>query len=159
MLTNPPRHLIFLGLLFAATGFFAVRFPNAPGASVGSLLSTLVIALPTLVAFWRFLGTKTAALSLAALSALGFAIETTGIATGFPYGEFYYGDALGPKVGGIVPYVLPLSWTPLVLGAVAAARPPASVGPLRRDLWGLSAAALLVAIAGVLDPCAARLGF
>jgi bisanhydrobacterioruberin hydratase len=158
MPTNPPRHLIILGLIFAATGFFAVRFPDAPGASVGSLLSTLVIALPTLVAFWRFLGTKTAALSLAALSALGFAVEAIGVVTGFPYGEFYYSDALGPKVAGIVPSVLPLSWVPLVLGAVAAAKPSVSGRPLRRALWILLAAVLLVAIDGVLDPGAARLG-
>jgi bisanhydrobacterioruberin hydratase len=155
---NPPRHLIFLGLIFAATGFFAIRFPDAPGAGGGSLISTFIIALPTLVAFWRFLGAGTAALSLAALSALGFAVETTGIATGFPYGEFSYGDALGPKVAGIVPYALPLSWAPLVLGAVAAAKPAVSERPLRSILWVLKAAVLLVAIDGVLDPGAARLG-
>ena len=158
MPTNPPPYLMILGLIFAATGFLAVRFPDAPGASVGSLISTLVIASPTLVAFWRFLGARTALLSLVGLSALGFAVETIGIATGYPYGEFYYGDALGPKVGGLVPYLLPLSWVPLVLGAVAAARPPLSVGPLRRALWVLTAAVLLVAIDGVLDPGAARLG-
>jgi putative membrane protein len=158
MPVNPPRHLIILGLTFAATGFFAVRFPDVSGAGVGSLICTLLIALPTLVAFWRFLGAGTATLSLAALSALGFAVETTGIATGFPYGEFYYADALGPKVAGIVPYALPLSWVPLVLGAVAAARPAGDGGPLRRALWVLMAAVLLVAIDGVLDPGAAHLG-
>jgi bisanhydrobacterioruberin hydratase len=158
MPANPPPYLIVLGLIFAATGFLAVRFPDAPGAGVGSLISTLVIAAPTLVAFWRFVGARTALLTLAGLSALGFAVETIGIVTGTPYGEFYYGDALGPKLGGIVPYVLPLSWVPLVLGAVAAARPPLPVGPLRRGIWVLTAALLLVAIDGVLDPGAARLG-
>jgi bisanhydrobacterioruberin hydratase len=158
MPTNPPPYLIILGLIFAVTGFLAVRFPDTPGAGVGSLISTLVIASPTLVAFWRFLGAGTALLTLAALSTLGFAVETIGIATGFPYGEFYYGDAMGPKVGGLVPYVLPLSWVPLVLGAAAAARPPLSAGPPRRALWVLIAAVILVAVDGVLDPGAARLG-
>ena len=158
MLTGLPRYLVVLGLIFAATGFLAVRFPDAPGATVGSLVSTLVIALPTLISYWRLLGAGTAALSLMALSALGFAVETAGITSGFPYGEFYYGDALGPKVAGIVPCVLPLSWAPLVLGAVAAARPPLSQRLLRRILWVLLAAVLLVAIDGVLDPGAARLG-
>jgi putative membrane protein len=158
MLTNPLRHLIILGLIFAATGFFAVRFPDTPGAGVGSLISTFIIALPTLVAFWRYLGAGTATLSLVALSTLGFAVETIGIATGFPYGEFYYGDTLGPKAAGIVPYTLPLSWAPLVLGAVAAARPAVPGRPHRRVLWVLMAAVLLVAIDGVLDPGATRLG-
>jgi putative membrane protein len=158
MPSDLPRHLIVLGLIFAATGFFAVRFPDAPGTGGGSLISTLLIALPTLVAFWRFLGSGTATLNLIALSTLGFAVETTGLATGFPYGEFYYGDALGPKVAGIVPYALPLSWAPLVLGAVAATKPAGSERPLRRILWVLMAAVLLVAIDGVLDPGAAHLG-
>jgi bisanhydrobacterioruberin hydratase len=158
MVISPPRYLIILGLIFAAAGFFAVRFPDTPGTSVGSLVSTLLIALPTLVAFWRFIGARRAVPSFAALSALGFAVETTGIVTGFPYGEFYYGDGLGPKVAGMVPYALTLSWPPLVLGAVTAARPPGDGGPLRRILWVLIAAVLLVAIDGVLDPGATRLG-
>jgi putative membrane protein len=158
MSLNPPRHLIILAPIFAATGFFAVRFPDVPGANVGSLISTLLIALPTLVAFLRFLGAGAAALSLIALSTLGFAVETTGVVTGFPYGEFYYSDDLGPKLAGIVPYTLPLAWVPLVLGAVAATRPQRDREPLRRALWVLAAALLLVAIDGVLDPGAARLG-
>lgn len=159
MSLNPPRHLVVLASIFAVTGFLAVRFPDVPGASVGSLISTLLIALPTLVAFWRFLGAGAAALSLVALSTLGFAVETTGVVTGFPYGEFYYGEDLGPKLAGIVPYTLPLAWVPLVLGAVAATRPRRRDRErLRRALWVLAAAVLLVAIDGVLDPGAARLG-
>ena len=158
MAISLPRYLIILALIFSAAGSFAVRFPDAPGTSVGSLTSTLLIALPTLVAFWKFIGARSAVLSFAALSTLGFAVEATGIATGFPYGEFYYGDALGPKVAGMVPYALTLSWPPLVLGAVAASRPPGDGGQLRRILWVLIAAVLLVAIDGVLDPGATRLG-
>ncbi len=158
MPANPPRRLIFLSLFFAVAGCFAVRFSEAPGASVGSLISTLIIALPTLVAFWRSLGPRIAIPSLAALSALGFAVEMTGVLTGFPYGRFYYGDALGPKIAGIVPYALPISWTPLVLGAVAAARPRKESNGLQRALWVLTATVLLAAIDGVLDPGAAHLG-
>jgi len=155
---SPPRYLIILGLIFAAAGFCAVRFPDAPGAGVSSLISTLLIALPTLVAFWRFISAGIAVLSFAALSAVGFAVEITGIATGFPYGEFYYGANLGPKLAGIVPYALPFSWAPLVLGAVAATKPAVPETLVRRLLWVLMAAVLLIAIDGVLDPGAIRLG-
>ena len=48
------------------------------------------------------------------------------------------------KVAGIVPYALPLSWVPLVLGAVAATKPGVSERLLRRILWVLMAAVLLV---------------
>ena len=154
-----PRYLLLLSLVFFGIGFFAVRFPGMPGAGVVSLISTILIALPTLVAFWRFLDAGVATLSLIALSILGFTIETTGVVTGFPYGEFYYSNALGPKIAGTVPCTLPLSWVPLVIGALAAARPQKDGGRLWRPLWVLMTVVLLVAIDGVLDPGAASLGF
>ena len=148
-----------MSALFFFAAYFTVSFPDMPGAGIGSFISTLIIALPSFVALWRFLGPKRAALSLLALSAFGYAVETTGVATGFPYGAFYYGDALGPKVAGLVPYLLPLSWVPLVLGAVAATVPEEKVVAGRRALWVISAAVLLTLVDGVLDPGAVSLGF
>lgn len=159
-----PRLLLAASALFFGAAYFTVSFPNTPGAGIASFVSTLLIALPSFVALWRYLGPKGATLSLLSLSAFGYAIETTGVTTGFPYGPFYYGDALGPKVAGLVPYLLPLSWVPLVLGAVAATAPIAPTVPedvpLRsRVLWVLYAAVLLTLVDGVLDPGATSLGF
>jgi putative membrane protein len=154
-----PRPLLLLSALFFGAPYFAANFPETPGAGVASFVSTLLIALPSFVALWRFLGPKRAILSLLCLSAFGYAIEMTGVLTGFPYGPFYYGDALGPKVAGLVPYLLPLSWVPLVLGAVGATAPEEKTGPRRRFLPILSAAILLTLVDGVLDPGAASLGF
>jgi bisanhydrobacterioruberin hydratase len=134
--------------------FFAVRYPNIQGASVGSYVSTLLIALPSAIALFRYLGSRRASLSLLALSILAYAIESIGVATGLPYGSFSYGDALGPRLAGLVPYLLPISYTPLVVGAVAAAwgsRPPL--------LHVIYATLLLVWMDAVLDPGAASLGF
>ncbi len=125
-----PKLLLVASAFFFGAAYFAVRFPGTPGAGVGSFVSTLLIALPSFVALWRYLGPKKAAASLLSLSAFGFAVETTGVVTGFPYGPFYYGDSLGPKLADLVPYLLPLSWAPLVLGAVAATSRFAR-GPLR----------------------------
>ena len=158
-LRTAPRLLLLMSILFFFAAYFTVSFPDMPGAVVGSFISTLIIALPSFVALWRFLGPKRAALSLLALSAFGYAVETTGVATGFPYGAFYYGDALGPKVAGLVPYLLPLSWVPLVLGAVAATVPEGKVVAGRRALWVISAAVLLTLVDGILDPGAVSLGF
>ena len=165
-LPRHPRILLAASALFFGAAYFTVRFPDTPGAGIASFVSTLLIALPSFVALWRFLGPRGAILSLLSLSAFGYAIETTGVATGFPYGPFYYGDSLGPKVAGLVPYLLPLSWVPLVLGAVAATAPIASTVPededvsrWRRVLWVLYAAVLLTLVDGVLDPGAASLGF
>jgi putative membrane protein len=149
-----PRPLILACALSVVAAFFVVRYPNIQGASVGAYLSTLLIALPSAVALFRYLGPRTATLSLLALSMFGYAIEAIGVATGFPYGAFYYGDALGPRLAGIVPYLLPLSYTPLVVGAVAA-----SWGTRLRLLHVLYATLILVWIDAVLDPGAASLGF
>jgi putative membrane protein len=149
-----PRLLILACALALAAAFFAVRYPHMEGASVGSYISTFLIALPSAVALFGYLGPSRATLSLLALSILAYAIEALGVATGFPYGTFYYGDALGPKLAGMVPYLLPLSYAPLVVGAVAAAW-----GIRPRPLHVLCATLLLVWMDAVIDPGAAALGF
>jgi len=162
-LPRHPRLLLAASTLFFGAAYFTVSFPDAPGAGIASFVSTLLIALPSFVALWRYLSPRGAVLSLLSLSAFGYAIETIGVATGFPYGPFYYGDSLGPKITGLVPYLLPLSWVPLVLGATAATAPTIPDGKAmsrrRRVLWVLYAAILLTLVDGVLDPGAASLGF
>ena len=153
-LRSTPRPLLLACALALVAAYFAARFPDVPGASTGSYVSTFLIALPSAAALFRYLGPRRAALSLLALSAFGYTVETVGVATGFPYGAFYYGEALGPRLFGLVPYLLPVSYVPLVLGAVAALWPIAS-----RPVHAIAAAVLLVLMDGVLDPGAAALGF
>ena len=149
-----PRLLILACALSLAAAFFAIRYPDIQGSSIGSYVSTLLIALPSAVALFRYLGPRRATLSLLAISILAYAIEAIGVTTGLPYGTFYYGDALGPRLVGIVPYLLPLSYAPLVVGAVAVAW-----GTRLRLLHVIHATLLLVWIDAVLDPGAASLGF
>jgi len=149
-----PRPLILACALSLAAAFFAIRYPDIQGASLGSYVSTLLISLPSAVALFRYLGPRRATLSLLAISVLAYAIEAIGVATGLPYGTFYYGDALGPRLVGIVPYLLPFSYAPLVVGAVAVAW-----GTRLRLLHVVHATLLLVWIDAVLDPGAASLGF
>jgi bisanhydrobacterioruberin hydratase len=149
-----PRPLIVACALATLAALFAVRFPDLPGASIGSYISTFLIALPSIVALFRYLGPRRATLSLLALSLFAYAIEYLGVATGFPYGRFFYGDALGPTVAGLVPFLLPLSYAPLVVGAVAAAW-----GGGSRLLHVAYAALLLVWMDAILDPGATSLGF
>jgi bisanhydrobacterioruberin hydratase len=149
-----PRPLIVACALATLAALFAVRFPDLPGASIGSYISTFLIALPSIVALFRYLGPRRATLSLLALSLFAYAIEYLGVATGFPYGRFFYGAALGPTVAGLVPFLLPLSYAPLVVGAVAAAW-----GGGSRLLHLAYAALLLVWMDAILDPGATSLGF
>lgn len=154
VLRATPRPLFFASALFFGAAFFATRFPDVPGASAGSYVSTFLIGLPSVVALFGYLGPRKAVFSLLALSAFAYAIETVGVATGFPYGTFAYGDALGPKALNLVPYLLPVTYVPLVVGAVAAAWRPA-----RRYRHVAFSALLLVLVDGVLDPGAVSLGF
>jgi bisanhydrobacterioruberin hydratase len=149
-----PRPLILACVLSFGAAFFVVHYPDVKGASIGSYVSTFLIALPSGVGLFRYLGPRRATLSLLALSILAYAIEAIGVATGFPYGTFYYGDALGPRFAEIVPYLLPLSYAPLVVGSVAAAW-----GTRLPLLHVLYATLILVWMDAVLDPGAASLGF
>src|SRR5829696_5198975 len=149
-----PRPLILACALALLAALFVVRFPDVPGASIGSYVSTFLIALPSAIALFRYLGPRRAMLSLLAVSVFAYAVESFGVATGFPYGNFYYGVALGARLAGLVPFLLPLSYTPLVIGAVAAAW-----GGRQRVLDITLATLLLVWMDAVIDPGAASLGF
>jgi bisanhydrobacterioruberin hydratase len=149
-----PRPLILACVLSLVAACFAVRFPGVPGASIGSFTSTFLIALPSTVALFMYLGPRRAMLSLLALSIFAYAIESLGVATGFPYGSFHYTDDLGSRIAGLVPVLLPVSYAPLVVGAVAA-----TWGSRLRLLHVLQATVVLVWMDAVLDPGAASLGF
>ena len=151
---STPRPLLLASAAAFPAAFFATRFMDLPGASVGSYVSTVLIALPSLISLFAHLGPRRAALSVFAVSAFAYAVESVGVATGFPYGNFFYGEALGPRFLGLVPYLLPVTYVPLVVGAVAAAWTPGRLAP-RIAL----SAILLVLIDAVLDPGATALGF
>lgn len=138
--------------------YFVVRFPDAPGQGAASYAATIAIATPAAAALFRYMGVRRAALALLVVSVFGYVIEGLGVATGLPYGSFFYGEALGPKLLGLAPYILPVSYVPLVIGAVTATgnQRTGSRGIL---LWTLKSALLLTLIDGVLDPGAASLGF
>lgn len=149
-----PRLLIASCAFLFLSGYFVVRFPDVEGASYASYGFNLLIALPAFLALVRQFGPARGAAALVAVSLFGYLIEGFGVTTGVPYGEFYYGAPLGPTILGLVPYLLPLSYVPLVIGAVAVV--PGSGTALRRIVLG---GVLLVVIDGVLDPGAVSLGF
>ena len=59
---------------------------------------------------------KKGLLAIIAVSLFGYIIESVGVLTCFPYGCFAYSDQLGPKIAGIVPWMLLFTWPPLVIG-------------------------------------------
>jgi putative membrane protein len=91
---------------------------------------------------------------LGVLVAYSYVIEWVGVTTGWPYGEFAYGIALGPMVAG-VPAGLPVFFVPLVLNAYLLAVVVAR--GTRRATLPL-AFGFVLAIDLVLDPAAVALG-
>jgi putative membrane protein len=59
---------------------------------------------------------------LAAGSLIGATSELVGTQTGFPFGAYSYGDFLGPKIAGHVPWLIPPSWYALSLVSYDLAR-------------------------------------
>ncbi len=87
----------------AAMRFFAASFPLFARLHIG--LAGLVLA----YMLTRRLGTRWL-LALAVVYALSFTAEHVGTGYGFPFGPYGYSDLLGPKLGGRVPLLIPLSW-------------------------------------------------
>ena len=76
------------------------------------LFGTLVMRMPLIAGMKPILDRK-AAIGILILTFYAYAIEFTGVKTGFPYGDFSYLVKLGPMVEG-VPVGLPLFFIPLV---------------------------------------------
>ncbi len=143
------RRALWLGALFLfINGFFVAKVPQATRPELAGVSAAFVLVLwfPSLIALKNWLGWKRAIQLLGALGAFAVGIETFAIQTGLPYGEFSYGDKIGTKFFGVVPWTVPFSWPPLVLGAMALVR---HLVPKHR-LW--AATLVLLAFDLVLDP-------
>ncbi len=60
--------------------------------------------------------------ALLAVSGLAFLLEHVGTGTGVPFGGYGYSALLGPKVGGRVPLLIPVSWFLMALPSWVVAR-------------------------------------
>jgi putative membrane protein len=99
-------------------------------------------------------GWRTGADVLLLVVVTAVAVEAVGLATGFPYGEYRYGDVLGPRLLG-VPFLVPLAWLMMawpswVLAARLARRPVVRV---------VVAAAVFAGWDVVLDPQMVQAGY
>ena len=98
-------HLIgFLGMVFIDVEKFAQL-------SVYNLLLSLVLLL-----FGHTSSKSNFFKLLLPVFILGYLVELLGIFTGFPFGDYQYGEALGYKLSG-VPAIIGVNWFLLVMGA------------------------------------------
>jgi putative membrane protein len=86
------------------------------------------------------------------VAATAVAFEALGLATGFPYGRYEYGSALGPTLLG-VPFLVPLAWLMMAWPSwVLAERLTGTVRRSRRLVRIATAAGIFAAWDVVLDP-------
>ena len=87
-------------------------------------------------------------------SAISLGSELLGTSTGVPFGDYSYTGLLGYRVGGLVPFPIPLSWFMMIYaslaicGRVLAARDDGA----SRWRWALVAGAILTAWDVSMDP-------
>ncbi len=149
--------LVGAALMIASQRFDHPMLEAAAGSAVGTVLANAVMALPLALGVLPAVDRR-ALLGLAFVSAFAYLVETVGVATGVPYGEFGYTMEMGPMAFG-VPVALPLFWVPILLnGYLLSVR---YVRPRLRSRAAVAAAAvgLVVGLDGVLDPGAVALGF
>jgi putative membrane protein len=149
------RALLFGAIFLFINGFFVAKVPQATRPELAGVSAAFVLVLwaPSAWVLKQWLGWKRAAAVLVALGIFAVGIETFAIITGMPYGRFTYGDKIGDKLFGFVPWTVPFSWPPLVLGAVALA---SHIAPKRLFL---AATFILLLFDLVLDPGAVQQKF
>ncbi len=146
------RLLTVIALIFHAVGLVGIGFLHSERISRSTPLHLLLMTALLVVSFRpqlrRFAGWALLA------AAAGIAAEWMGVHTGYLFGAYRYGSALGPAVDG-VPLLIGANWVVIVAGAVSAAqaiaRKPSAVVPL--------AAVIATAMDWLLEPVAIRLGW
>jgi uncharacterized membrane protein len=97
-----------LALLLVLT---AIAYPLTSGPGRDAVTWTIVVLGASLSVLHAGLsrGARVAVGLFGLVSLTAVAVEALGLATGFPYGRYEYGDALGPTALG-VPFLVPLAW-------------------------------------------------
>ncbi len=117
-------------------------------------VANIMLGLPSILALFAWLERRTAWRTLIALSLFALLFESQAILTGFPYSHFHYTALSGWLLFGLVPWTLPFSWVPLLLGSATVSYRLVS-GRVSRIVV---IAILLTAIDLAFDPLATRLG-
>jgi putative membrane protein len=107
-------------------GKAAFRASMGLGGVIYIILGMLAVALYA----YRTLGLRQCLGFLLPAIAISLGSELLGTSTGFPFGHYRYLSGLGWKIGGLVPFTIPLSWFYLGFSAYIIVRTG-----LEREVW------------------------
>lgn len=102
--------VVFMGhpQLILSNPLIQQSFPY--GEKFGGMIYILLGA-ATMLTFGAFtVGRRKTAIFFAVATLLPLSAELLGTSTGWPFGPYEYTDLLGPKILGLVPFTIPLSW-------------------------------------------------
>jgi putative membrane protein len=100
-----------------------IAYPLMTGEPLRQLTIATVILAASAVSLqaWSSFGPRYALLYVSITAVFAFGVETLGVGTGWPFGEYSYADTLGGKLH-LVPYVVPLAWVMMAHPVLLAAR-------------------------------------
>lgn len=145
------------GLMLASRRLSHPVLDAAASSPVGLVAANAVMALPLAIGVLPVVDRRAAA-GLAVVAVLAYVVETVGVATGFPYGDFAYQTALGPTAFG-VPLALPLFWVPVLVNGLLLALRYVRPRVGSASVAAAAAVPIVVGLDAVLDPGAVALGF
>ncbi|MGB3640985.1 MAG: gamma-carotene 1'-hydroxylase CruF [Rivularia sp. (in: cyanobacteria)] len=139
MLVIPNAKMI---LNFGDFGQTAMQLSMANGGVVDIIFGIIAVSIYAC----RVLGWKTWLGFLVPSVLISVGSELLGTSTGFPFGDYSYLSGLGYKIGGLVPFTIPLSWFYVGLSAYLIARSGLKVAEkptLIRHIGAIAIGALL----------------
>jgi uncharacterized membrane protein len=129
---RPTRHAV-PWLLGAAVVGVQIAFPLTGGGTPAMTVAAVVLfALASVGHALLTRGPAAAAALVLVAGGGGLLVESVGLATGLPFGEYRYSGSLGAALLG-VPLVVPAAWTMMAYPALLVGRRLARALPLR---WG-----------------------
>jgi len=115
-MSNDKNNLVLFARIFLfviyLVGLIGLNIPSLHDLYVQLTPVTLLISGMILLAFhqeWK----KSSIVVFVSIALAGFLVEWTGVQTGHVFGEYTYGSALGPAVGG-VPLIIGINWLILI---------------------------------------------
>ncbi|MHC5860587.1 gamma-carotene 1'-hydroxylase CruF [Nostoc sp.] len=119
-------------------GETAIELSMAGGGVVDIILGTIAVSIYA----YRTLGLGTWLAFMLPAVFISLGSELLGTSTGFPFGDYSYLSGLGYKIGGLVPFTIPLSWFYVGLSSYLIARTGLKVA--QKPSWGRHIAAIAV---------------
>jgi len=138
-------------VIYYIVGLVGLTLPATREMFTGLMPLTLLLSAAILLFFhrkWR----STDAIVLLFIAITGYLIEVLGVLTGYVFGVYEYGSALGFKLFG-TPLIIGLNWMMLTYCVYAILEDTKLFWPLK----ALTAAVLMVAYDVVMEPVAMRL--